>query len=358
LSLAEARIAELERKLAAKEKTISVLIARVERQYDSSSSSLGAMQGTRALEQVVEQKTVQLDCERNKLQAALQNLQRAQAELLQAGKLTAIGQLAAGIAHEINTPMQFVGDNTHFLQRAFGLLLPILEKLRSLTAQEQADLKLADEFGQLRQMLKRAKVDILCREVPRALDGSLEGIKRVTNIVRAMKEFSHPSSGDLRPAKLKDVIESTLEVTRNVWKYTSTVETNFDPDLPDVPCLRDELNQVILNLIVNASDAIAERTQLDASGLGQITIRTRRVDGCAQISIADNGSGMPEHVRARVFEPFFTTKAIGKGTGQGLAIAYSVVTDKHGGKIRLESELGRGTTFYIELPLAPPECQP
>jgi two-component system, NtrC family, sensor kinase len=345
------RVAELETKLAAQEQTIRVLMARVEGQIDKSGSSLVVMQENQALELVVDLKTAQLDLERKKLEAALSDLQHAQAELLHASKLTAIGQLAAGIAHEINTPMQFVGDNTHFMQRAFSALLPLIERLREWDQRDVDGTALEREWPELRQKLKRAKAGLLCSEVPRAIDGSLEGIKRVTNIVRAMKEFSHPSSGNATPANLNDAILSTIEVTRNVWKYVATLETDFDPTLPAVPCLRDEFNQVVLNLIVNAAHAIAEVTKDGAEGKGVISVRTRTVGEHAEVSVSDTGTGIPEAIRARVFEPFFTTKAVGKGTGQGLAMAYAVINERHSGKIWLESEVGKGTTFFVQLPL-------
>ena len=254
--------------------------------------------------------------------------------------------------------MQFVGDNTHFMQRAFSALLPLIERLREWDQRDVDATALAREWPELRQKLKRAKAGLLCSEVPRAIDGSLEGIKRVTNIVRAMKEFSHPSSGNATPANLNDAIQSTIEVTRNVWKYVATVETDFDPALPAVPCLRDEFNQVVLNLIVNAAHAIADVTKDGTDGKGVISIRTRVVGEYAEVSVSDTGTGIPEAIRARVFEPFFTTKPVGKGTGQGLAMAYAVINERHNGKIWLESEVGKGTTFIVHLPLTCPEPEP
>jgi signal transduction histidine kinase len=329
-------------------------MARIEGQVERRATTLSAIQQNDALELVVQLKTMQLACEHQKLETALGDLQRAQAELLQTSKLTAIGQLAAGIAHEINTPMQFVGDNTHFVQRAFQMLLPVIQKLRAAPCPEQANTSdtCAGELRELQAMLKRAKAEVLCREVPRALEGSLEGISRVTSIVRAMKEFSHPSGGQLQPVNLNEAIQSTVEVTRNVWKYLASLDLELDPSLPPVPCLRDELNQVVLNLIVNASDAISDVTRGGTLDKGKIVVRTRAVGEFAEISITDSGGGIPESIRPRVFEPFFTTKAVGKGTGQGLAIAYSVVVDKHCGKIWLQSETGKGTTFFIQIPLA------
>ena len=187
-------------------------------------------------------------------------------------------------------------------------------------------------------------------EIPKALDQTLEGSERVARIVRAMREFSHPGSEEKQQIDLNRAIESTTIVTRNEWKYVADLITDFDPDLPPVPCLTDEFNQAILNLIVNAAHAISEIVA--ASGeQGTITITTRVDSGWAEIRVADTGGGIPEKHRSRIFDPFFTTKPVGKGTGQGLAIVYGVIVEKHGGTIDFVTEEGRGTTFILRLPL-------
>lgn len=345
------RVAELERQLAQKERTIRALMARVEGQMDNKASALTAMQQNDALELVVELKTMQLNCERQKLETALGDLQRARAELLQASKLAAIGELATGVGREMTAPLQLISDNTHFLQRAFNMLLPITQQLMDLSASERSCDEIARATPELQNLLRQANADLLCREVPRAVEGSLESLQHIMTIVRAMKEFSQPDAGQRQPISLNDVIHNVIELTRNAWKYVAVIETGFDPSLPQVPCLRDEINQVMLHLMVNAADAIADATRGGTTGKGCITLRTRVVGDWAEISVTDNGCGIPEHLRQRVFEPFFTTKAVGKGTGQGLAIASSIVKDKHDGKIWLESEVGKGTTFYVQLPL-------
>jgi signal transduction histidine kinase len=188
-------------------------------------------------------------------------------------------------------------------------------------------------------------------EVPQAIQQSLQGIGRVTTIVRAMKEFSHPGSEEKSDTDLNRAIETTITVARNEWKYVAEVVTDFDPALPLVRCLPGEINQVILNLIVNAAHAIADVVENNGKSKGTITIRTRSQGDRVEIRVSDTGTGIPETIRAKIFDPFFTTKGVGKGTGQGLAIAHSVIVDKHGGTISCETEVGKGTTFVIRLPL-------
>jgi signal transduction histidine kinase len=171
-----------------------------------------------------------------------------------------------------------------------------------------------------------------------------------------MKEFSHPGSTEKTPADLNRALETTLTICRNEWKYVAEVVTDFEPDPPLVPCLTAELNQVFLNLVVNAAQAIAEKVGDRRDAKGTITVRTRRQGDWFEIQIADTGPGIPEHVRPRIFEPFFTTKPVGKGTGQGLALARSIVVDKHGGTISFDTQLGQGTTFTIRLPLQPTQA--
>jgi signal transduction histidine kinase len=190
-------------------------------------------------------------------------------------------------------------------------------------------------------------------EIPKAIQQSLEGVERVATIVRAMKEFSHPGTGQKSAVDLNHAIESTITVARNEWKYVAEVVTHFEPTLPQVPCLAGEFNQVVLNLIINATHAIADVVGDGAKGKGLITITTRQDKSWAEIRIQDTGAGIPEKIRNRIFEPFFTTKGVGKGTGQGLAISRSVIVDKHGGTIAFESQVGKGTTFIIRLPIQP-----
>jgi two-component system NtrC family sensor kinase len=192
-------------------------------------------------------------------------------------------------------------------------------------------------------------LNFMITEMPRAIDQSLEGANRVAKIVRAMKEFSHPDSAEKTATNLNKAIESTITVARNEWKYVSEIVTEFEESLPSVVCYPGDINQVVLNLIVNAAHSIKEK--IKDGEKGRITIGTRTCDDCVEISVTDTGNGIPEAVRNKVFDPFFTTKAVGKGTGQGLSLAYTVIVKKHGGKIWFETKVGQGTTFWIALPV-------
>ncbi len=200
---------------------------------------------------------------------------------------------------------------------------------------------------------EQANIDFLMKEIPGAIQQSLEGVDRVARIVRAMKDFSHPGTGEKTPIDLNRAIDTTLTVARNEWKYVAKIATDFDDKLPLVPCLPGELNQVILNLVVNAAHAIADVVGNGAKGLGVITASTHRCGDWVEIRIRDTGTGIPEKVRGKVFDPFFTTKPVGKGTGQGLAISHTVIVDQHQGQLTFETEMGVGTVFIIRLPLNP-----
>lgn len=276
--------------------------------------------------------------------------QALECQLVQAQKLESIGQLAAGIAHEINTPTQFIGDNLRFLDEAFGDLRPHLQATicQPVTAgsPDTAGVPLPEPLGHL----EKADLEYLAEEVPKAISQSLEGVERVAKIVRSMKEFSHPGGDEMQTVDLNRAIESTLTVCRNEWKYVADVITDLDPHLPSVTCLPGECNQVFLNLIINAAHAIAEANSETPGEKGTITVSTRTDGDWVAITIADTGTGIPEGARMKVFDPFFTTKQVGRGTGQGLAIARSVVVDKHGGNLSFETELGRGTSFLVRFP--------
>ncbi len=272
-------------------------------------------------------------------------------QLRQAQKLEAIGQLAAGIAHEINTPTQYVGDNTRFLQESW----PSFQELIAITRAMRHEASLGPISSQTLQrfdaLAQAADFEYLQTEIPRAIEQSLEGTQRVGKIVRAMKEFSHPGAEEKRSIDINKAIETTITVARNEWKYVAEVETRFDLNLPSVLCHAGEFNQVILNLLINAAQAIGQAVGDGSQRKGKIVVSTSHDQGWAEISISDTGAGIPEAVGSRVFEPFFTTKPVGKGTGQGLALAHTAIVRRHGGKIWFDSELGKGTTFYIRMPL-------
>ncbi len=274
-------------------------------------------------------------------------------QIQQGQKLESIGRLAAGVAHEINTPTQYIGDNTQFVRDSFQDLLPVLNAPRKLLDAFRDNRMTAELLLATEAVLKKADVDYLIEEIPKAVAQSLEGVERVAKIVRAMKEFSHPGTEDKTQVDLNHAIDSTLTVARTEWKYVAELVTEFDPTLPPVICLPGEFNQVILNLTVNAAHAIADTIKEGDTAKGTITVTTKRDGDWAEVRIRDSGTGIPEHARAKIFDPFFTTKGVGKGTGQGLAIAHSVITDKHGGTIAFETEMGKGTVFIIRIPIAP-----
>jgi two-component system, NtrC family, sensor kinase len=345
------KVLALERKLHAKEKTIRVLIQRVEESSNEGHSAFWVLEQNIVLEKMVAKRTGEINAQKEQLSQALSQLRGTQAKLIQAQKLEAIGQLAAGIAHEVNTPTQYVADNTAFALRAVTGLITALQAALAVVQAAKEGTVSAELLQAVDGAVTKAKVPYLIKQLPRALEQSQEGLGRIATIVQAMKQFSHPSGAEKRPVNLREAIETTIAVARNEWKYVADVDLDMDPELPLVPVLRNEFNQVILNLIVNAAHAIGDVTAGGANGKGKITITGRLQEGRVEIRVADTGSGIPESARAKVFEPFFTTKAVGKGTGQGLAIAYSVVVDKHQGSIAFDTEPGRGTTFIIGLPL-------
>jgi signal transduction histidine kinase len=281
-------------------------------------------------------------------------LKESHAQLLRAQKLESIGQLAAGVAHEINTPTQYVGDNTRFLEESFRELAPILKKADELAESVRQGTSSSELADELKAALEEADVEYLGEEIPRAIEQSLNGIDRVRKIVQSMKDFSHPGVEGMVSIDLNRAIESTITVASNEWKYVAELETDFDPELPAVSCLQGEINQVVLNLIVNAAHAIADVVVDGEEGRGTITISTRRDGEFAEVRIGDTGSGIPEAAQGKIFDPFFTTKEVGKGTGQGLSIAHAVVVNKHGGTLDFDTEIGKGTTFVLRLPLDSP----
>ena len=269
-------------------------------------------------------------------------------QLAQTQKLESIGHLAAGIAHEINTPIQYIGDNGKFLEDAFKDLLKAVGT--NAGAALSPDPGNAGKTLPSQQEIDNGVVEFLRGEIPKAIEQLLEGVDQVARIVRAMKEFSHPGPVEKLPVDINRAIESTILVSKNEWKYVADVTTDFDHDIPPVPCVAGEFNQVMLNLIVNAAHAIGNVVR-STGDKGTIHISTRGNGAHALIRIADTGCGIPEAIQSKVFDPFFTTKPVGQGTGQGLAIAHSVIVQKHRGTITLESKPGQGATFVIKLPL-------
>lgn len=263
-----------------------------------------------------------------------------QAQLAQAQKLEAIGQLAAGVAHEINTPIQYIGDNLLAVQ---GYMSEIVAYQQALSALADQNLKL-----QLDELAKQYDLPFILEDSPKALQQAYEGVGRVTQIVKAMKSFSHvDASHGKQTIDLHDALNNTLIISRNNTKYIAEIETDYDPDVGFIECYPSELNQVFLNLIINAAHAIEEKQ----AGMGKIRIVTRKLDDVVEILISDNGAGIPEQIREKVFNLFFTTKKVGKGTGQGLSLSHNIIVEKHQGKLFFESSPGIGTIFHIQLPI-------
>jgi signal transduction histidine kinase len=277
---------------------------------------------------------------------------RMEVQLRQAQKLESIGQLAAGIAHEINTPTQYVGDNIRFLQGALDGLQHALAAYERFFAASKTGRVDPKQIEEVEAAIHGADLPYLLNEIPKAISQTLEGVERVSTIVKAMKEFSHPGPAEKTAMDLRRAIETTLLVYRNEWKYVADVITEFDDTLPPVQCVAGELNQIVLNLITNAAQAIAPVVESSSGQKGKITVRTRRDGDWAVIQVADTGAGIPEEAKSRIFDPFFTTKPVGKGTGQGLAIVHNAVVTRHGGTIDFETERGKGTTFTVRLPIS------
>ena len=268
----------------------------------------------------------------------LSDARRMEMDLQQALKLEAVGRLAAGIAHEINTPIQFIGDNAMFVQEALVGLSRLLDDYRKAASPEaRAALRSTEEEVDLEYLLQHA---------PQAITRTLEGVERVATIVRSMKEFAHPDQKSMVATDLNRALQATLEVARNEYKLVADVELELG-ELPLVTCYAGDLNQVFLNIVVNAAQAIAETAH---ESKGKIRAVTKREGDDVLIAISDTGPGIPEAIRDRIFDPFFTTKEVGRGTGQGLSIARKVLLS-HQGSLTFTTEVGRGTTFLVRLPI-------
>ncbi|WP_188661415.1 PAS domain-containing sensor histidine kinase [Terasakiella brassicae] len=270
-----------------------------------------------------------------------------QEELANAAKWEAVGQLAGGIAHEINTPAQYIGDNLHFLSECNEEILEILNKALELKKACEQNGQYLDYVQEIDRLIEAYDLEYLCEEVPQALKQSAQGIAQVSHIVRAMKNFSHPGTEEKKPFDINAAIDTTLTVSRNEWKNIATVVTDFDEHVGLVPCIPGGMNQVFLNIIVNAAHAI------DVKGhetMGEIRIVTRKLADQVEIVISDTGCGMPPEVVKNIFNPFFTTKEVGRGTGQGLAIVNDIIVQKHKGTIKVATKEGKGTSFIIRIP--------
>jgi signal transduction histidine kinase len=274
--------------------------------------------------------------------------EKVEVELRQAQKLEAVGRLAAGVAHEINTPVQFVSDSVVFLNRATQSLIDRLGRYRDVERSAQESRPSGDAV-EARQAAEGTDLDYLLENVPRAFESSLEGLDRIAAIVRSMSDFAHPDRHEMQPLDLNRAVTSTLTIAHNAYKDVADVETALG-ELPPIICHGGDINQAILNVVINAAHAIAD--VVGTSGRrGSIRIRTWLEGDVAVLAIADSGPGIPPDIQRRIFDPFFTTKMVGRGTGQGLAIARAVIVERHGGSLTFETAPGQGTTFFIRLPV-------
>jgi PAS domain S-box-containing protein len=275
--------------------------------------------------------------------------ERMAIELRLAQKLESVGRLASGIAHEINTPIQYVGDSVYFLRSAFEDLSKLSVAYRDAVNRDASTAEQGATLANLRALETELDFEFLSVEVPKAFERTLDGTQRVAGLVRAMKEFAHPDTNEQKAADINRALSTTLTVARSEYRHAARVDTQFGT-LPEVLCNIGELNQVFLNLIINAAHAIADSGKDSSTGV--IDISTRMVEDRVQITISDNGCGIARENLDKIFDPFFTTKEVGRGTGQGLAIARSIVVDKHAGEIDVSSEIGQGTQFDISVPVA------
>ncbi len=321
-------------------------------------SSLGSLAGARRelleinqdLEQRVEQRTADILAAHRSLELEVHRRMTVEIELRQSQKLESVGRLASGVAHEINTPVQFVNDSIHFLRDAMEDLMGLLQAHRATHRGLLDGRSVSAAAAEIAIAEDAADLPYLVENVPRAFDRAVDGLGRVTVIVRAMKSFAHPEQKEMEAADLNEAILSTLTIASHEYRYVAELETDLG-DLPPVICRVGDVNQAVLNIVVNGAHAVADVVERTGSK-GVIRVRTRREGDSVLVTISDSGGGIPLEVRDRIFDPFFTTKAVGKGSGQGLAIAHSIVNDQHGGQLTFETELGKGTTFYLRLSVA------
>lgn len=307
---------------------------------------------TSNVERKVDERTRELAARSTELEEWIKKGQMLELQLLQAQKLESIGQLAAGVAHEINTPMQYVSDNVVYFKECTSKLFEVVG-IHEHHLYDKSPTPWAERVREVEDVKQRCHYSDIVRQVPEAIEECIEGIRRVIHIVRAMKQLSHPGTQEMAPANINDAVRSTVTITTNRWKYVANLHTDLDEHMPEAKCLIAEINQVLLNLIVNAADAIAEKNG-EGGPPGNITVRTRYEGKWIYIEVEDDGAGMPDEIRNRIFDPFFTTKEVGKGTGQGLTISHNVIVNMHHGTLDVQSRRGEGTCFIVGIPVDPP----
>jgi PAS domain S-box-containing protein len=291
------------------------------------------------------------------VRADITDRKNAELQISQGQRLESIGQLAAGIAHEINTPTQYVGDNTRFVRDSLVQLFEVMDHHNQLLSTAAGAKPWSERVQEIDNLRSRLDLDFLKEEIPKALDQSIEGLNIIARIVGAMKQFSHPGGETKELTDINAAIESTAIVCRNRWRLVAELDLQLDPALPRVPLLAGDFKQVLLNLLVNAADALAELGAINPPRRGRIVVSTRQCGEQVEIRVQDNGPGIPPAVAKRIFEPFFTTKAVGQGTGQGLMLSRNVIVKKHGGELQFEPVPEGGTVFIVRLPISEPFVQ-
>jgi signal transduction histidine kinase len=284
----------------------------------------------------------------------IKDLNSARQQLVQSEKMAAIGQLASGVAHEINTPIQYVSENIKFIEDACDDLMTSAKTFQNLLAAAEDNQLSPELVAAARAQAEDVELDYLFEEVPVTLTQSRGGVKQVADIVSGLKNFAQPGTKEKVHTDINEAVMSTLNVSANEWKSHAEVETDLESELPYVPVVPGEINQALLNIIVNAATAVKDKRERDpSSGMGKIKIHTHQKDEWVVIEVSDTGVGIPEQIQSKIFDPFFTTREVGEGTGQGLTVAYLAVVKMHAGMISVQSEPGGGTTLEIMLPITP-----
>ncbi len=326
------------------------LLAIVRGEMPESVNLIGVEDDIGAIEKAVNVIIEQL---KERIEMAETQKKSLERELYQANRLKSMGVIAAGIVHEINTPVQFVSDNTRYVQKAYGDIFGFVDLAQNMIKECRRDCSKAEALVEMLPVDGGpANMGDLRDEITMALSESMEGLDRIVSIVRAMRDFAHMGKQEKLMADINKIIKSAVTISRSEWKYVAEIEYKLDATIPAVECYPGDVTQVLLNLIINATHAIGEVCKAGPSGtVGKITIASRMKNNQVVITVSDTGGGIPEVVRPRIFEPFFTTKEYGDGTGQGLAISRSIIVNKHGGSLTFETEAGKGTTFIVCLPL-------
>jgi signal transduction histidine kinase len=296
----------------------------------------------------LETQTKELEAQTTELEKEINLRKDLETQLVQAQKMESIGQLASGVAHEINTPTQYVGNNISFFKESFEDMVSLREKYRDILSGISKE-NLSGIAEELESVDKEFDIDYLLDEVPKAFSQTSDGVVRIAEIVSSMKSFAHPG-GHQKKVKLKELISTVVTVATNEWKHSAKVTINIPNDFPEVPLYPGEFNQVILSLIVNAADAIKDAIQEQKFESGEIIISAKQEGNEIKIIIADNGLGIPEDIQTKIFDPSFTTKQVGKRTGQGLALAHNLIAKKHAGSLHFETIQGTGTKFIVTIP--------